>query len=191
MEVEYSRMLMPFMVAAVLLFGSLLVYGTGIQLVVRVVVRLIRSGPGALGFWESTTVMAIVTAITAAAHLTQIALWAAAFLLSGQASTLETALYVSAQSYTALGYGDVLLSERWRMLGPLEAINGLLFFGLSTAVLFAIMSQLIERRLRTEAGYQGGLPGNQTPLSSADDTLTKSTYKFLPLGRSSTEEDAS
>jgi Ion channel len=166
-------MLMPFMVAAVLLFGSLLVYGTAIQLVGRVVVRLIRSGPGALGFWESTAVMAIVTAITAAAHLTQIALWAAAFLLCGQASTLETAVYVSAQSYTALGYGDVLLSEPWRLLGPLEAINGLLFFGLSTAVLFAIMSQLIERRLRTEAGYQGGVAGNQAPLSSADDTLLK------------------
>ena len=173
MEVESPQMLMPFMVAAGLLFGSLLVYGTAIQLVVRVVVRLIRSGPDALGFWKSIAVMAIVTAITAAAHLTQIALWAAAFLLCGQASTLETALYVSAQSYTALGYGDVLLSERWRLLGPLEAINGLLFFGLSTAVLFAIMSQLIERRLRTEAGYQGGVAGNQAPLSSADDTLSK------------------
>ena len=166
-------MLMPFIVAAVLLFGSLLVYGTATQLVVRIVVRLIRSGPGALAFWESIAVMAIVTAVTAAAHLAQIALWAAAFLVCGQASTLETALYVSAQSYTALGYGDVLLSERWRMLGPLEAINGLLFFGLSTAVLFAIMSQLIERRLQFEAGYQGRAAGNLAPLSSADDMLSK------------------
>ena len=40
------------------------------------------------------------------------------------------------------------------MLGPLEAINGLLFFGLSTAVLFAIMSELIAHRLRTETGYK-------------------------------------
>jgi hypothetical protein len=95
---ESPQMLMPFIVAAVLLFGSLLVFGTAIQLVVRVVVRLIRSHPGALRFWEGTAVMAIVTAITAAAHLTQIALWAAAFLLCGQASTPETALYVSAQS---------------------------------------------------------------------------------------------
>ena len=166
-------MLMPFTVAAVLLFGSLLVYGTAIELVVRIGVKLIRSRPGALPFWEGTTVMAIVTAITAAAHLTQIALWAAAYLLCGQASTLETALYFSAQNYTALGYGDVLLSERWRLLGPLEATNGLLFFGLSTAMLFAIMSQLIERRLRTEAAYQGGVAGNQAPLSSADDTLSK------------------
>ena len=132
-------------------------------------VRLIRSGPGELGFWKDTAVMAIVTAIAAVAHLTQIALWAAAFLLCGQVSTLETAFYLSAQSYTALGYGDVLLSERWRLLGPLEAINGLLFFGLSTAVMFAIMSQLIAHRLRTETGYQGRTAGNQAPLSMAGD----------------------
>ena len=109
MEVEFPQMLMPFMVATVLLFGSLLVYGTAIHLIVRVVVGLIRSGSSDLGFWKSTAVMAIVTAITAAAHLTQIALWAVAFLLCGQVSTFEAAFYFSAQNFTALGYGDVLL----------------------------------------------------------------------------------
>jgi hypothetical protein len=74
-------------------------------------------------------------------------------LLCGQASTVETAFYVSAQSYTALGYGDVPLPVGSRLLGHLEAINGLLFFGLSMAVLFAIMNQLIAHRLRTETGY--------------------------------------
>jgi hypothetical protein len=39
-------------------------------------------------------------------------------------ATFETAFYFSAQNYTALGYGDVVLSQRWRLLGPLEAING-------------------------------------------------------------------
>jgi Ion channel len=162
-------MLMPLMVAAVLLFGSLLVYGAAIQLIVRVVVRLIRSGSTELGFWKETAVMAILTAITAAAHLTQIALWAAAFLVCGLVSTWETAFYLSAQSFTALGYGDVVVSEGWRLLGPLEAVNGLLFFGVSTAVLFAIMSQLIAYRLRTEAGHPGAAAGNPSPLSMAGD----------------------
>jgi hypothetical protein len=156
-------MVVPFTLAAVLLFISLLVYGAAMQLVLRVVVRLIRSGYTDLGFWRSTAVMAIVTAIMAAAHLAQIAVWAVAFLLCGQISTLETAVYLSAQSYTALGYGDVLLGEGWRLLGPLEAVNGLLFFGLSTAVLFAIMSQLITYRLRTETGYQSAAAENQAP----------------------------
>ena len=61
----------------------------------------------------------------------------------------------SAENYTALGYGDVVLSERWQLLGPLEAINGLLLFGLSTAVMFAIMSRLITHRLRFQLGHGG------------------------------------
>ena len=173
MEVEFPQMLMPFMVATVLLFSSLLVYGTAMHLIVRVMVRLIRSGSSDLGFWKSTAVMAIVTAITAVAHLTQIALWAVAFLLCGQVSTLEAAFYFSAQNFTALGYGDVLLSERWRLLGPLEAINGLLFFGLSAAVLFAIMSNLISERLRTETGYQSEAAGNRARLSAAGNGSSK------------------
>ena len=161
MEVEFPQMLMPFMVATVLLFGSLLVYGTAMQLIVRVVVRLIRSGSSDLGFWKSTAVMAIVTAITAAAHLAQIALWAVAFLLCGQVSTFETAFCLSAQNFTSFGYGDVVLSESWRLLSPLEATNGLLFFGMSTAVLFAIMSRLIASRLHMETGYTIEAADNQ------------------------------
>jgi len=162
-------MLLPLMVATALLVGSLLSYGTAMNLIVRVVVRLIRSGHSELGFWKGIATMAIVTLIMMAAHLTQIALWAVAFLLCGQISTFETAFYFSAQNYTALGYGDIQLSERWRLLGPLESINGLLFFGLSTAVLFAILSQLIANRLRTETGYQSEAAGSSGFPSAVGD----------------------
>jgi hypothetical protein len=56
-------------------------------------------------------------------------------------------------SYTSLGYGDIVLSGQWRVLGPLEAINGLLLFGLSTAVMFAVMSHLIMDRIRLQLGH--------------------------------------
>jgi hypothetical protein len=164
MEVEFPQMLMPFMVAAALFACGLLSYGMAMHLIVRMLVTLIRSGFRGLGFWRSTAVMSIVTLITAAVHLTQIALWAVAFLVCGQISTWETAFYYSAQNYTALGYGDIQLSGRWRLLGPLEALNGLLFLGLSTALLFAIMSRLIANRLRTETGYPREAAGNQAPL---------------------------
>jgi len=86
--------------------------------------------------------------ITAVTHLIEIALWAIVLLLCGDMRTFETAFYVSAQNYTALGYGDIVPSQRWRLLGPLEAINGLLLFGLSTAVMFAVLSGLVTPRLR-------------------------------------------
>ena len=133
---------------AALLLGSLLSYGAAMALILRAAAALIRRGYRGWGFWRNVAVMMIVTLIMAAAHLAQIALWALALLLCGQISGFERAFYVSAQNYTTLSYGDVLLAERWRLLGPLEAMNGLLFFGLSTAVLFAVMSHLIANRLR-------------------------------------------
>jgi Ion channel len=163
------QMILPLVVATVLLFSGLLAYGAAMHLIVRVMVRLIRSGSSDLGFWKSTAVMTIVMMITVAAHLNQIALWAAAFLVCGQVSTFETAFCLSAQNFTAFGYGNVVVSERWRLLSPLEATNGLLFFGMSTAVLFAIMSQLIANRLRSETGYQTEATGKWAPPSVAGD----------------------
>ena len=84
------------------------------------------------------------------------ALWAAAFLGCGEFRDFETAFYHSAVNYTSLGYGDIILSERWRLLGPLEAMTGVLLFGLSAATVFAIMSRLIELRLHRGAAAGGG-----------------------------------
>jgi hypothetical protein len=148
-------MFLALLVGMVALLGSLLSYGMATALIAQLVVRLIRRGYTGLGFWKNVAVMTIVTLITAATHLTQIALWAVALLLCGEMSTFETAFYVSAENYTALGYGDIVLSERWRLLGPLEAINGLLLFGLSTAVMFAVMSRLIANHLRSQLRARG------------------------------------
>jgi hypothetical protein len=145
-------MLLAVLVAAGLLIGSLLSYGAATALIVHLVVRLIRTGYTGLGFWKNVGIMMIVSLVTAAAHLTQIALWAIAYLLVGDISDFGTAFYYSAENYTALGYGDIVLSARWRLLGPLEAINGLLLFGLSSGIMFAVMSRLITNRLRLTLG---------------------------------------
>lgn len=184
-------MLLSLAIAAALLFGSLLVYGIAMHLFVLVLVRLIRSGHGDLGFWRSIAAMTIVTLITTAAHLIQIALWAVVFLLCGQVSTFDTAFYFSLQNYTALGYGDIQPSKQWRLLGPLEAMEGLLFFGLSTAVLFAIMSRLIADRLRIETGYHGEAAGNQTTRPAADDAQLSRVEGLSPREFTSVAEDAS
>jgi Ion channel len=126
----------------VLLVG-LLLYAAAVAVIVGFVVRVIRTGYAGQSFWKNIAIMILVTLVTAAAHLTEIALWAGAFVICGQISTFEDAFYFSAQNYTALRYGDIVLPGRWRLLGPLEAINGLLLFGLSTAAMFAVLSRLI------------------------------------------------
>jgi hypothetical protein len=134
------------------LLVSLLCYGMVTAFIVHVVVRLIRKGYAGVGFWKNIAVMMFVSLITALMHLIEIALWGLAIRTCGAISTFGDAFYCSAQNYTSLGYGDLILPEQWRLLGPLEAINGLLLFGLSTAVMFAVMSRLIATRLRLQRG---------------------------------------
>jgi hypothetical protein len=146
-------MFLPLLLATGVLLGSLLSYGMATVLIMHLVALLIRTGYTGLAFWKNVAVMMIILLLTASAHLIQIALWAGAILMVGEISTFEKAFYYSAQNYTALGYGDIALSERWRLLGPLEAINGLLLFGLSTAVMFAVMRPLITNQLRLQIGH--------------------------------------
>jgi hypothetical protein len=136
------------------LLGSMLCYGIATALLVEVVVRLDRSGYMGMVLWKNIAVMMVVTLIMTAVHLTQIALWAGVFVVCGEIATFDKAFYLAAQDYTALGYGDIVLSERWRLLGPLEAINGLMLFGLSTATVFAVMSRLIMNRLHPPSSLQ-------------------------------------
>jgi hypothetical protein len=140
------------LISAGMLLCTLLCYAGATVILVRMVVPSLPGERVEPGFWKSVAVMMGVTLIMAAVHLIAIALWAVAFLLCGELATFETALYFSAENYTALGYGDLVLSGHWRMFGPLEAVNGLLLMGLSTAGMFAVLSRLIENRLRRQGG---------------------------------------
>jgi hypothetical protein len=59
-------------------------------------------------------------------------------MICGEFHDFSTAYYHSAVNYTTLGYDDLILSPKWRLLGPLEAANGILMFGVSTAMIFTL-----------------------------------------------------
>src|SRR5262249_33710590 len=128
-------MFLNLVISTGMLLCTLLCYSLTAVLIVRLVVRVLPADSPDPGFWKSVAIMTIVTLITAVTHLIEIALWAIVFLLCREMTSFETAFYLSAQNYTALGYGDIAPPERWRLLGPLEGINGLLLVGLSTAVM--------------------------------------------------------
>ncbi|MGD0075038.1 MAG: ion channel [Candidatus Binataceae bacterium] len=94
------------------------------------------------------TIVTGATLLALAGHLVEMGLWAVAFDLCGEFSDFAAALYHSAGNYTTLGDSSVVISARWRLLGPLEAANGMLMFGISTAMIFAIVQRLIQTRFR-------------------------------------------
>ena len=65
----------------------------------------------------------------------------------GEFSDVYEAVYHSAVNFTSLGYGDIVMSKRWKLMGPLEAANGVLMFGMTSAALMAILQQLIKVEL--------------------------------------------
>ncbi len=66
--------------------------------------------------------------------LLEMAAWALLYLYLGALDNFEKALYFSTVTFTTLGYGDILLDANWRLLAAFEAANGIIIFGLSTAV---------------------------------------------------------
>ena len=84
-------------------------------------------------------------------HLLQVGLWAALFVRLRQFDSYATAFYHSMVNFSSLGYGDIVMSEKWRLLGAMEATGGILMFGISTGVGLAFFSTLIRRLARTES----------------------------------------
>ena len=83
-------------------------------------------------------------------HLLQVGLWAALFFRLGQFEIYANAFYHSMVNFSSLGYGDVVMSEDWRLLGAIEATGGILMFGISTGVGLAIFNRLINRLDRND-----------------------------------------
>ena len=93
-----------------------------------------------------TVIVARVMLYALVAHLVEIAFWAVLVVICREFSDFDTAYYHSAVNYTSLGYGDIIMSPTWRLLGPLETADGMLLFGVSTAMIFAVIQRLFEAR---------------------------------------------
>ncbi len=89
----------------------------------------------------------IVAAILLAlgGHLAEIVLWGFVLDATGAVADVGAAIYSSAGSYTTSG-SDIVLPPEWKLLGPFEAVVGMLMFGVSTAFIFAVVNRLIHAR---------------------------------------------
>ena len=105
-----------------------------------------KRGHAGAGAFIDLAILTLVISFAFVAHLIEIALWATLLVLCGEFQEFGIAFYCSAVNYTTLGYGDVLLTPSWRLLGPLEATNGALMFGVSAAMVFAVIQRLVLAR---------------------------------------------
>ncbi len=99
-------------------------------------------------FWQSQlgimSLLGFAVFMIIGVHTIEAWAWAFIYLKLGEFKELSKALYFSVVTCTALGYGDITLSERWRILSTFEAMGGLLLFGASTAFLIGFMQTLFS-----------------------------------------------
>ena len=83
--------------------------------------------------------------IVFALHTLEIVIWAGAYhamLPVGELASFEEAVYFSFVTFTTLGYGEITLSEGWRLLSGIEALNGILLVGWTTAMIFSVVQRI-------------------------------------------------
>ena len=94
--------------------------------------------------WLSVLVQTALVLMTL--HVIEVLLWASTFrFLPGSGlGSFEEAAYFSFTTFTTLGYGDITLDGRWRILTGIEALNGVILIGWSTALSFAVIQRMWE-----------------------------------------------
>jgi hypothetical protein len=100
--------------------------------------------------------LALVMFLMLLSNFIQMLAWALLFVFLDEFDTFSKSVYHSAVNFATLGYGDIVLTERWRMLGPLEAATGILMFGVSTSVMTATIVDLMQRNAKYLASKAGG-----------------------------------
>ena len=140
-------MLRELLNAFVLVSICVVLHAGGITVFARFLTR--RFAPA-----ELTTVsrqsflLILIFAMVISLHLIETGVWALFYFWNDLFQDFETALYFSLGTYSTIGYGDVVLPQRWRLLGGIEGISGVLLCGLSGAFIFAVVNVLYQARLQ-------------------------------------------
>jgi Ion channel len=115
-------------------------------------------GPIHKPWWTVFLQFSILMIVLMLGNIVQVAFWALLYWAFNAFENFETAVYFSGVTFTSLGYGDVVLNGRMRLLGPLQAANGLMMFGITTAVFIAAVQRAAANWTARRGSRQGESP---------------------------------
>ena len=128
---------------------TVVIHALGTNYLVRYLASKFLDQAGHWGSRRAVTALAIAGISLVSLHTLEIMVWAGtyqALVPVGELENFEAALYFSFVTFTTLGYGDITLSDGWRLLSGIQALNGILLVGWSTALMFAVVQKTWERR---------------------------------------------
>jgi voltage-gated potassium channel Kch len=159
---DVPSVLLPLGISAATVLATVIIHAFALVTIIRLVRREQRLGRAGVWFWKDVSITAGAVLVAFTAHLLEIALWALVFVRCHEFPGFASAFYCSAENYTTLGYGDIVMSSAWKLLGPLEAADGMLMFGVSTAMIFTVIQRLVRTRFgESEIGASAPEPRPQ------------------------------
>jgi Ion channel len=136
------------MLRQLLVGGAVSACNIGIHaLVMLALVRVARGAHAKERSRPSLRLMAVMIAtvsVLMVAHVAEVVVWSLAYAIVDAAPPGADVLYFAFVNYTTLGYGDIVPVADWRLLGPMTAMNGVLLFGWSTAVIFEVLRRALQ-----------------------------------------------
>ncbi|SOZ35313.1 ion channel [Cupriavidus neocaledonicus] len=133
----------------------LLLQAVFVAVCLRYYVRFKHARQAGISMGQEILLLTVVMVMTLFGNFVQMAIWAMLFMVLGEFGDFATALYHSGVNFATLGYGDIVMSPTWRLLGPLEAANGILMFGVSSSVMTAAVLDVVKYNL-AGPGRDGG-----------------------------------
>lgn len=143
-------MTIPLLIGSAIFAVSVVIQVLAILGLLNFLRRRDRPGKSDVNLRAATATLSGSMLILFVGHLFQVGLWAALFVRLDQFERYATAFYHSMVNFSSLGYGDVVMSADWRLLGAMEATSGILMFGISTGVGLAVFNRLSKRLDRIE-----------------------------------------
>lgn len=144
--VPHIAILIPLLFGSVFCIFTVLIHLLPVRIILELLRHEKRLGHIGTSFWIDISILLRALFFASLAHILDVALWGLLFVLCGEFRDFGTAFYHSAVNYTSLGYGDVIMSPSWRLLGPIETADGLLLFGMTTALVISVLQRLIQPR---------------------------------------------
>jgi hypothetical protein len=149
-------MLEPLLVSVVLVAITVVIHAIGTTRWMNFMARRFVGPDGKFKPRKSLTAVMWTAVNLLMLHVAEVVVWALAYRALTPINTLDTfekAVYFSLVTFTTLGYGDITLPEQeWRILSGIEALNGILLVGWTTAFLFAVVQRTWADDVRVHGG---------------------------------------
>jgi hypothetical protein len=140
--------LLPSTAGACAIACALFMYALALSATAGFVRHEKQLGHAGANFWVDVAIVSLTISFALAAHLVDVAVWGDVLHhLRGIVGIRSRILSLGGQLHDpGYGYGDLIMTPAWRLLGPQEAADGMLMFGVSTAIIFAVIQHLIQVR---------------------------------------------